>query len=100
MPTDYLAKAIRIITEGKIEASEKTGFVEFEEPDPDHVRLCEVLLRGGWRDSGRAALARDNRHNARLNSVEIDGGVLALYQLLGEPFFANLVALSRLTPNI
>lgn len=95
---NYLQEAIAIVTEGKITASEQTGFIEIEDPTQDYVRLCRALLQGKWRDNNGAELARENTNQFN-SQVEIDGGVLAFYQLFGHPFLAQLEALSRLTPN-
>jgi hypothetical protein len=98
MSTNYIAKAVALVTEGRLMASERTGFVEIENPSRNHIRLCEALLRGKWIDAQGSLLARDNGGD-RISEVFIDGGVLALYQVFGQPFLVQLEALSRLIHN-
>lgn len=98
---DLLQKALNIITGGKLLSSDGYAFVSIDEPTKEQKQLCNALLRGGWRDTEGSLLARESGSTVSGNpdEIEIDGGVLALHQLLGKPFLSQLTALSRLTPQ-
>lgn len=93
-----LRRAIHLITNGELESVSFTEFVA-ENPVsdvnyPGFHRLVVALARGGWHDIAGSPLAQTD-----VTSSRMDAGVLAFYQLFGEPLLIQLEALSRLIPN-
>ena len=93
-----LQRALDLIINGKLESASFTEFVSenpVEDVDyPSFRRLATALSQGGWHDIAGSPLAETDT-----SSVQVDVGVLAFYQLFGEPLLIQLEALSRLIPN-
>lgn len=94
---EYLQKAINIITQRELHNADcYIGWECLDDAPTDYTRLARALLMGQWKDKEGGFLARMDGRDPEL---EIDGGVLALYQLLGESLIIQLEALARLIPS-